>query len=719
MSQELPPIAPLSGQSASNNSGATVQVAGDNTGSITIAHRPKLPMSPVSSSEIAAATEPLWAHTPTPQRAADALAAHGLAVIIGETGMGRRISAVRALQTCLAGRFAATQLYNLAADWDEDETPERETLPEPVPGHGYWIDATARALSPAAALALTAWAEELQGAGACVVITVNKRDWRGDSRFEVPAVRPDAIQVARNHLAARLGSPTQADWLQPGPNRPVGRSLLRGPAAADPTAGIFSDLITRTVSPADAVAIAERLHRVKPERLAKAVEQLNEKQNDDDARQQAAREIRAIREEVLLWTDFLESTLAETGTRGQDRVMLLSAAYLEGAPLELCIKAAAEFDPRDEPAARRFREGRSPRRRMRDVGVDVTSDDKAAFESRPGLALSAIRMDWHHWAHERQATREWIERITASGGAAEHWAKQVGERLLELSRTEVDPPFFEVLEHWTTASSQTDAQRIRIVAQLLTRAAQTDELGRDTHKKLLDWATRQKNPYQREAVARVCSGSYGQRWPHTALVRLRHILGHDDAATEIAEDALVAHAASGGRGLTHVVETVESWLDKHPSHPAGPRAFLALTDPSRPNNVLASLIAIAQASPSIRDFLISGWHTTLKQSEVRERAHQVLVSWAQAVHEDHLNRDFTFGVLTDVRNAHEPVDAMSRFLYGSPEHEDPALIAARFALANLRACTHTQCSRPDCPLTQSPITADGYSSEEVLGEPER
>ncbi|MFJ9408914.1 hypothetical protein [Streptomyces sp. NPDC101393] len=633
--------------------------------------------------------------------------------------MGRRISAVRALQICLAGRFEATQLYNLAADWDDDETPERETLPEPIPGHGYLIDATARALSPSAALALTAWSEELQGAGACVVITVNQRDWRGDSRFEVPAVRPDAIQVARNHLAERLGSPVQADWLQPGLNRPVSRSLLRGPAAPDPTAGFFSDLITRTVSPTDAIAIAERLHRVKPERLTKAVDQLNDKQNEADAQQQAAREIRAIREEVLLWTDFLESTLAETGTRGQDRVMLLSAAYLEGAPLELCIKAAAEFDPRDEPASRRFREGRSPRRRMRDVGVDVTSDDKAAFESRPGLALSAIRTDWHHWAHERQATREWIERITASGGAAEHWAKQVGERLLELSRTEVDPPFFDVLDHWTTASPLVDPQRIRIVAQLLTRAAQTDELGRDTHKKLLDWVTRpKKNPYQREAVARVCSGSYGQRWPHTALVRLRHILGHDDAATEIAEDALVAHAASGGRGLTHVVETVESWLVKYPGHPAGPRAFLALADPSRPNSVLTSLITIAQASPNIRDFLISGWYTTLEQPEVRERAHHVLVSWAQAVHEDRLSRDFTFGVLTDVRNAHEPVDAMSRFLYGSPDHEDPALIAARFALANLRACTHTQCPRPDCPLTQSPITDDGESSEAVLGEPE-
>ncbi|MYU48395.1 hypothetical protein GTV15_20655 [Streptomyces sp. SID7803] len=76
-------------------------------------------------------------------------------------------------------------------------------------------------------------------------------------------------------------------------------------------------------------------------------------------------------------------------------MMLLAAAYLEGAPLELCIKAATAFGSRDEALARRYREGRSPRRRLADVGVD-TADDTAAFHSHPGFALSAIRTDWHH-----------------------------------------------------------------------------------------------------------------------------------------------------------------------------------------------------------------------------------------------------------------------------------------------------------------------------------
>ncbi|OEJ36352.1 hypothetical protein BGK72_39005 [Streptomyces agglomeratus] len=261
-----------------------------------------------------------------------------------------------------------------------------------------------------------------------------------------------------------------------------------------------------------------------------------------------------------------------------------------------------------------------------------------------------------------------------------------------------------------------DDTRIQAVTRLLTQAAQTDELARDTHKKLLDWAQRKSNPHQREIAARVCSSVYGKRWPHTALIRLRHILAHDDKATEIAAHALTAYAGSTSEGFQRVIDTVETWLEKHPSHPAGPRAFLTLADPSNPQGTLVKLITTAQTSPKIRDFLITGWWATLEQPEVRERAHQVLLGWAQAVHENRLDRNFTFRILTDVRNAHTPVDAMSRFLYGSPEHEDPALIDARFALANLRACNHALCVQPDCPVKQPPSTSNNGSAAGGSGE---
>lgn len=715
MSQD-PPASPLPGQAASNNTGPVVQIGGDSIAPINISRRPKLPTFPVPDTDRRAAAEPVWAHTLTPQHAAETLAAQGLAVIAGEHGAGRRISAVRALHTRLLQPSVFPELFDLAADWDDDETPERDTLPDPVPGRGYLIDATSRPLSAQAALALTAWAEELHKAGGCVVIATNQYEWQGDSRFEIQAVRPDALQVARNHLAERLGSTERAEWLKADPNRPAVRGILRGTAAPEPTVGIFADLITRTVSPSDAVAIAERLHAIRPDRLRQAID-LRDRQGAE-AQEQGHRELRAIRDEVLLWTGFLEKTLSDTGTRGPDRVMLISAAYLEGASLELCIKAAGEFGPRDGQTARRYREGRSPRRRMRDVGVDVTAEDRAAFESRPGLPISAIRTDWHHWADERDETRAWIERITASDGVAVAWSKQIGERLIELSRTAVDPPFFTVIEKWTAPGAGADTERVRTVAQLLARAAQTDELARDTHKKLLDWS-KKTNPRQREAVAQLCSGVYGQRWPHIALVRLRHILAQGDDATAIATHALATHATGSGEGLTRVVDTVESWLEKFPGHPAGPRAFLALVDPSRSANVLARLIELAQASPRVRDFLISGWWATLDQPDVRDWAHRVLLTWAQAVHQEQLDRNFIFGILTDVRNAHTPVDAMSRFLYGSPEEEDPALIEARFALANLRACEHGKCARPDCPLKQPPNAPAGHGAWEGADEPEQ
>jgi hypothetical protein len=706
--QEFPED-PLPGQSALNNQGVVVQVGGSSSAPITILRRPTLPTFPVPPQDRTAALEPLWAHTLTPQRAVELLADCGLAVIAGKHGTGRRISAVRAAQTYLAARHGnpRPELFDVTPDWsddDDDKALHAEMLPAAVPGYGYLLDVTSRPLSAAVAQKLISWADTLHVQGACLVVTANPRGWPGDGRFEVKAARPHAVQVAHNHLAERLDSPVQAQWLQPKPQQTTTRHILRGSATHDATIGVFADLITPSVSPADAVAIAERLHRIRPERVAAAVERCQDKQPPED---QAAggRELKVIREEVLLWEDFLEEKLVAPGTRGQDRLMLLSAAYLEGAPLELCIKAAIEFGPRDEAVARRYREGRSPRRRMLDVGVDITPQDTAIFDKRPGLPLAAIRMDWHHWTTERKDTEEWIKRITAPDGVAEAWAPQIGERLLELSLTAVDPPLFSVLDAWTDAAAP-GTDRLHLVARLLAEASRKDELAQRTHSKLLDWAKPQKAS-QREVVARVCAGDYGRRWPHRALVRIRHILAHDDEATQIAANALVEYAARAGTGLTLIIDTIETWLEKYPTHPAGPRAFLALANPTHPISALDKLIPLAQTSPRVRDFLITGWQNTLKQPEVRDQAYQTLLAWAQAVHDEQLDTDFTFGVLTDVRNAHTPVDALSRFLYGNPAHEDQALINARRALANLRTCHHTQCARPDCPLSQPENTTDG------------
>uniref|UniRef100_UPI001F28F660 hypothetical protein n=1 Tax=Streptomyces sp. NRRL F-3273 TaxID=1463848 RepID=UPI001F28F660 len=120
-------------------------------------------------------------------------------------------------------------------------------------------------------------------------------------------VRPDAVQVARNHLA-HAGSHAQAGWLQTDAQRAAPRGLLRQ-SVPDRTVGILSDLITRSVSPGDAAAIAGRLRNIDPGRLARAAEH-GECPPDSEEYRQGARELRRIREEVLLWTSFLEETLA-------------------------------------------------------------------------------------------------------------------------------------------------------------------------------------------------------------------------------------------------------------------------------------------------------------------------------------------------------------------------------------------------------------------------
>ena len=706
-----PPPSYVPSQTASGNTGSFVQVGRDNNAPIYFSRRPKLSTSLVPGRDLTDATNPVWASTPTPEGAAHNLRDHGIAVIAGEHGTGRRISAIRALQTYLAARREDSQLFDVAADWADDEVLDEEILPDPVPGHGYLIDAISRPLSSDEINRLTSWADKLRSAGSCVAITVDQRGWQGDSRFFISAERPSATQVTRNHLAERLRLPQHASWLCPDPDRTAARGgLLRSQTTPDPTAGVFSDLITNSVSPSHAVEIAERIRDIDPKRVTQAVALRDDR--DPRKQEKGNEELKRIQDEVLLWTDFLEKVLTEPGTRGQDRIMLLSAAYLEHAPVELCIKAAAEFGD-GQQTARRYREGRSPRRRLRDVGVDPTPDDKVAFERHPGLAIPAILMDWHHWTDEREATKIWVRDITATGCVAAGWAKQVGERLLQMSREAVDPPFFDVVDHWINAAG-VDDQRIRIIAELLTEAART-ELARETDKRLLAWAQRGSRS-QRQAAAQVCAGLYGRRRPNMALVRLRHIFGTDDDAAKIAANALT-RAAQTNSGLNLIVETVISWLEKHPAHPGGPRAFLALIDPSEDTQLLSRLLTIAQGSPKIRDFLIDGWQATLQRTDVQEQAYQVLLGWAQAVHEGRLNREFTFGVLTEVRNEHTPLDAMSRFLYGNRD-EDPVLVDARLTLANLpslHTCSHASCPQSDCP-TKDPSDAAAMSSGSSQGD---
>ncbi|GAA2507258.1 hypothetical protein GCM10010406_49800 [Streptomyces thermolineatus] len=698
-------------QTATGNTGPTIQAGRDIRGDIFITRRAKLPVFPIQHEDREPATDPLWVHTPTPQQAALLLASHGLAVILGEPGTGRRTSAIRALQIHLSTLAEPPSLYDLFPDWDDDETPDEEVLPKSAAGHGYLLDATSRPLTAKTASALTSWAGKLHASGGCLVITGTPRDWGEDGRFTVSMRSPDALKIARNYLAGPLKSPDKADWLLADPSRQASRGLFGGAGNPEPTSGVLSGLVTNGVSPSDAVAIARRLKEIPPERLIRALEQ-QRNAKDPEAKEQAAAEIEQIKDEVREWSQFLEKVLVEPGTRGQDRVMLLAASYLEGAPLEVCIKAATVFDGNGDTASRRYREGRSPRKRMQQVGVDVTEDDKAAFRRRPGLAKSAIRMDWHHWTNERTETTEWIKRITAPGAVAEGWIKQIGLLLLELSRTAAEAPFFSVVQEWAASANSPESKRIEVVTGLLSRAAQTQELAGETHRKMLDWA-KGADPLLKSVVALVCSGSYGTIWPHKAFTRLRWILGQDQSnhASDTAATALLTHATESKDGLNRVVQAVDSWLDKTPNHPAGPRAFLTLADPAKAGNVLTSLVTSAQSFPPVRDFLITAWTRTLAHPAVRDRAYSVLLAWAQAVHDGHLDRVFTFELLTDIRNVHTPQDALFHFLYGNPGDEDPALIEARAALANLRACNHTRCDQPDCPLKKNPSAHDGGAAE--------
>ncbi|WP_157518977.1 hypothetical protein [Herbidospora mongoliensis] len=658
-------------QSVMNSRAPVVQVAGNNTAPINILRRPKLRTVRIIEGDRNAARFPLWVETNSAIRAAEIMRQSGLAVIQGPSGTGKRTSGIHGLEVGL-GPSSCEKLFEIAADWDEEEAPDQDILPDPVPGYGYLIDITSRPVKKTAADCLTSWADELRQVGAGVIITGTRTDWSGDSRYCVMAESPDVIEVARRHLVAENDGEGHARWLWPSDEDGHGID-------------IFANLITPRMSPADAVDAVMRFRRIELSRINDAYE-LYSNLADQQVREQGFSRLNEIRDEVLQWPDFLEQKLTGAGVRGRDRLMLLSAAFLENEPVELCLRAAAEFYKNDSINPRRFREGKSPRRRMEDMGVTISEVDTVTFAAKPGLAASVIRMDWHHWPDERVATVDWINRISARNGVASGCLQGIGRRLLEISKKPADSPFFEVLSAWIGACSETD-DRIPVIADLVNKAAEVEELRREVHRLLLVWAKGDSVPH-RLVAARVCNLRYGIRWPRIGLVRIRHLLSRDDAAASVAAKAMITYALISDENKTRVISTVRSWLEKHPTQASTSRAFLSLVHSAEPPGVIDSLLRLVSGDVKIHDFLVSGWATALSQPEVHRQAYTTLRTWASGVQAGWLDRDVTYGLLSEIRDAHTPIDALSHFLYGMPEEDDQALINARVALANLPVCDH-------------------------------
>lgn len=712
--------------------GHNFQMGGSNHAPITLlsyhSSRPKLPVRSVSVAEKIGAREPLWIATPTAEEAESPLSRYGIVVIEGKEGTGRLTSAIRSLESRIRKSLIGSgypdkqlDLFQVSADWGAESDLEQADLPDAASYCGYLLDLTGRSISISAARVLVAWADHLRGKESFLAVISDLGTWPREDGLDssrIESISPDPLKIVSSRLQ-KSGHSARILWIGVNPPEEQTRFPMFGKNNVNngndsPGFGIFREIISPELSPGRAVQIAEDIGKLDSEEVEGISRDSVRAGSKEQAR--AEEKLSRLRGRLGQWTHYLEPKIADLGTRGRDRALLVASAYMEGAQVEGCIDLGSSLGARtDIERTRRSREGRSPRKRMQDLGISITSEDRVSFSDKPGFADEAIRLDWFHWPEEREETVSWILDITKDKGRVSFDLRRFGDRILALTRSEpATGPLLRIVREW--AYSESD-DHVRESARLLVKAESSSRLAKETDEKMRQWAQADSTGLRR-SVALACAQGYGKWEPNKALIRLRWILHNkkvDDATTE-AMSAFRKRAFSGKSELLRATKALEKWFEEyHPDSPAAPRAFLALVDPDvRETNLLPGLLSSARSDRAVYGLLVHFWELSLDHPDVHEYAYKVLSGWMQGAYEGTLSSNLVYQIIEDVQKSRTPRDALARLLYGDPETENPALVEARKNLARGQ-CVHVECAHSNCPFKED-VSGHGAQSEVSISE---
>ncbi|WP_066953402.1 hypothetical protein [Streptomyces lushanensis] len=578
---------------------------------------------------------------PTASDAVDALSAEssGLAVLMGPAGYGKRTAGIRALWQVSRSRVAAgrpMKLKEIQPDWEDPSLPDMSLLPDAA-NTGYLLDVAAELsewTAPGrAAAALVAHAEKLARIGSCLVVVADERSWPRDaSLVPVGALvrakdRPSAYLVARAHLEYLYGKPGRADWIAPetevSPEGPAARLLREGSA------------------PRDGARLASMLAAVdgSPESVKTALSEFQE------------------------WSAEVGGVFKSTIDKPEDRALLVSGLFHDGEDVLVIQDGARDLlgEKLVGTTVREILSGPDLSDRLIGVGAEV-SGRRASFEYRPGYARAVLLHLWHQRADVHDPLLKWLDGVV-SGKSGLRRLAPISDLLVELAITENDIRVIDKIKKWIDASS--DEGHLLLIANVLTRAAEADELGPAVRVRLLNWA-QDSSESVTQVVALVCQGDFAQHFPRQALVRLRHILGQEKRgpAVERAEAALRTMAAADNQ-LPRVWRAVIRWATETRSV-AGHRAFLSLLNPESDPFVLQVMLAAAQRDTAIEDALVNGWSAALDNPVVHSECRTLIHQWAHARADGVVPRELVTDILNRVIARHLMSVPISALVIGEP-----------------------------------------------------
>ncbi|MEV6006608.1 hypothetical protein AB0M29_07365 [Streptomyces sp. NPDC051976] len=656
-----PPAAPWAPEfrvDVGGNQNSKIIVA---AGSVTMSSKPQLPVADIPQAELDV-VELAWVDLSardekvhTAGEAVERLTREGprLAVVAGASGYGKRTAGIKALAEVSRReremRGSPLTLQEIRPDWERPGSPDISVLPDD-PGRGYLLDVAAEIGSwhnPGnVAEQLVNYAERLNYVGSYLVVIADDHGWPDGSgtlaRVLVRATaRPSAHRVAEAHLEMVHRKPDRLRWLS------TASSEGEQPGSA-------AHLLNDSSRPADGVRLATALAHADgtAEGLKTALSTFQE------------------------WGNDVQGVFKATNEDPEDRALLVSALFLDRKDA-LTVQSGARIllNEPEKTDVRAILTGPDLTTRLERMGAEVTGRS-VTLGHKPGYARAVLLHLWRQRADIHAPILQWLDALTAPKGLAADRLAAISDLLVELAVAEKDIRVIDQIHAWIDKGDDSSEHR-KLIARVLTVAAESDTLGAEVRALLLDSAQASTEAVA-TVVALVCQGEFAEHYPRQSLVRLRHILDRSaaDDAVLAAQDALRDIAAREGQ-LPRVWSTVIKWATEK-KHLAGHRAFLSLLDPSVAPYVLQVMLAAAQQDPDVKDALVEGWNVALADSRVDAECRQLLVAWARARESKQVPEGTVTEILNEVVVQHLYSTPISALIFGEPGvANDAAVIELR------------------------------------------
>ncbi|MBZ4016267.1 hypothetical protein [Streptomyces purpurogeneiscleroticus] len=506
-------------------------------------------------------------------------------VLVGEAGTGRRAAALRVLHEAGVSR---ERIRWLVPDW---ERPRTEQVPH-TSQHGFVLDLkSGPTLSEDFYTGLSDYRKTAEASGAYLIILATPDTWNPGSLttvYSVPLPRPPAKEIATAHV--RRLAPEREDWLTTGP--------LEG-------------LLAPTARAGDAA------------RLARIIAQAPK-----DDRQAVAEEFNDWRAHLQRW---FEKHAEPDDLR--ERALLLAAALLERVPARIVLQAADELFslvggalPRGGPLA-----GRDLDKRLDAIDASTVEEEALSLDvDHHGLSEAVLKYVWLQRPQLRQPLLEWASRLSAPGGTAVKYLREIADALVRLSLLPGGSMVQSVAGSWISTGR---AAHRELALEVLEAMALHPVTGPGVRKNLYSWA-QQKNtsPELAAAIADICAGRLGQTYPRIALTRLRLLAAREDlrdrAAACQAVRKLAANAAQPLLILSEIIQWTSSESDV--IRRVGAETFLALTElaDGLPLPLLAEQSAAGfETDAAAWEMLVRGWRAALAENATTRKAHEQLDAW--------------------------------------------------------------------------------------------